>query len=508
MDLTNLNKDRKDRRKPNPMEFGNGKVPPQSKELEVAILGAVMLDKRGFDIVNELLTPQTFYLDAHQKIFSAMRGLSQKNSPIDILTVVEELRFREELDLVGGPFYVTKLTNGVQSAANIEAHARIILQNFLKREVIRVGSEMVANGYEDSIDVFDLLDDVETNVYGLTQTYIKNDFSHISKGLVKAVKRIEQLRAQDETVTGVPSGFEQLDKTTHGWQPQDLIIVAARPSTGKSAFALNLARNAAMNPHKSTPVGFFSLEMSEDQLIRRLLSAETNIWMERFATGKFEEAHMKTLYKKGVEPLSSSPIYLDDTAALTMFELRAKARRMIDKHKVGLIIIDYLQLMSGDRSQKNVTREQEVSRLSRDLKKLGKELKIPVIALSQLSRDIEKRGKGQKQPQLSDLRESGAIEQDADLVIFLYRPPPDEVAEDAELANIGNVRIAKHRNGSLINLSFEVDNSVQQWKEVGVVGSVSTNYKPVAQANKEQERLYIQKGSQMSNYDDLDEAPF
>lgn len=441
-----------------------GKVPPQAKELEGAILGAIMLDKRAFDLVAEILPEEAFYLEAHQNIFGTMKGLAQKNMPIDELTVVEELRRNEKLDLIGGPMKIVNLTKDVFSSANIETHARIILQKFIQREVIRVGSEMVQEAYEDSTDVFELLDTIESNVFGLTLNYLKNDYKHISSGMAKVIERIEHLKAMDETVTGVPTGYKGLDSITRGWQKTDLIILAARPSVGKTAFSLNLARNAALHPTKPTAVGFFSLEMSTEQLITRILSAQSNIWLKSIKTGRLDDSQTKTLYDKGVDPLSHAPIYIDDTAALNMFELRAKARRMVNKHDVGLIIIDYLQLMTGD-GNKNGNREQEISKISRELKKLSKNLQVPIIALSQLSREVEKRGKGEKMPKLSDLRESGAIEQDADLVMFLYRPPYDEVKEDGDLANKGLLNIAKHRDGELGEIAFEVNNSVQVWKE-------------------------------------------
>lgn len=487
MEIAKLNSDRKfDRHRKTTLDtMVFGKVPPQAKELEKVVLGAILLEKSAFAVVSEILSVDSFYLETHQVIFSSMIALAGRDNPIDLLTVVEELRIMEKLDIVGGPFYIIKLTNEVQSAASIDYHSRIIQQRFLQREIIRIGGEMVTEAYEESTDVFELMDQIETNVFDLTQNHVKSDYNHISKGLVKVMKRLDQLRFMDESITGVPSSFEALDKTTHGWQPQDLIILAARPSVGKTAFALNLARNAALHPDKPTAVGFFSLEMSEQQLISRILSAETNIWLERFSTGKMSDDFIEILHKKGVDPLSSAPIYIDDSAALTLFELRSKARRMVNKHKVGLIIIDYLQLMETGEKTNNGNREREISKLSRELKKLAKQLDIPIIALSQLSREVEKRGKGQKQPQLSDLRESGAIEQDADLVMFLYRPPEDEVLEDAELRNTGSVKIAKHRNGALINIAFSVNNSVQQWKEKAVI-SAPPGFIRVSQANADQ----------------------
>src|SRR5678815_1740861 len=289
MDLTNLNKERKIRRKSGPLDLGTmmyGKIPPQAKDLEEAVLGAIMLEKSAFDTVVEILKPDCFYVEANQRIYRAMQGLQQKNSPIDLLTVVEELKFREELDLVGGPFYVTRLTNAVVSSANIEAHSRIILQKFIQRELIRISGEIIGDAYEDSTDVFDLLDDAETKLFEITNNHLRKDYASIDTILVRTIQRIEDLRHKNEDVSGVPSGYASLDRITFGWQNTDLIILAARPSVGKTAFALNLARNAALHPSKPTPVAVFSLEMSAGQLVQRILAAESEIWLEKIARGK------------------------------------------------------------------------------------------------------------------------------------------------------------------------------------------------------------------------------
>ncbi len=519
MDLTNLNKERKLRRKSGSLELGTmmfGKVPPQAKDLEEAVLGAIMLEKNAFDVVVEILKPECFYVDAHQRIFRAMQGLQQKNSPIDLLTVVEELKFREELDLAGGPFYVTKLTNSVVSSANIEAHSRIVLQKFIQRELIRISGEIIGDAYEESTDVFDLLDEAETKLFEITNNHLRKDYASIDTILVKTIQRIEDLRTRQDEITGVPTGFSKLDHITYGWQPSDLIVLAARPSVGKTAFALNLARNAALHPTKPTVVGFFSLEMSAGQLVQRILSAESEIWLEKIARGRLEDHEMKQLYKKGIERLASAPIHIDDTAALNIFELRAKCRRLKNKHNVGLIIIDYLQLMSGTGENRNSNREQEISRISRDLKGLAKELQIPIIALSQLSREVEKRKEGNKMPQLSDLRESGAIEQDADMVMFLYRPEYyDITANEMGESNKGEtyVRIAKHRNGQLDNIKLKALLHIQKFVEDdGDDFSKSLpqggSWKPVKDIDGDGAKLYIQKGSKMNDGEFDDETPF
>jgi replicative DNA helicase len=519
MDLTNLNKDRKARRKSGSLELGTmmfGKVPPQAKDLEEAVLGAIMIEKNAFDVVIEILKPECFYVEANQRIFRAMQGLQQKNSPIDLLTVVEELKYREELDLTGGPFYVTKLTNSVVSSANIEAHARIVLQKFIQRELIRISGEIIGDAYEDSTDVFDLLDDAETKLFEITNNHLRKDYASIDTVLVKTIQRIEDLRTRQDEITGVPTGFKILDHITYGWQPSDLIVLAARPSVGKTAFALNLARNAALHPTKPTTVGFFSLEMSAGQLVQRILSAESEIWLEKIARGRLEEHEMKQLYKKGIERLASAPIHIDDSAALNIFELRAKCRRLKNKHNVGLIIIDYLQLMSGAGENRNSNREQEISRISRDLKGLAKELQVPIIALSQLSREVEKRKEGNKMPQLSDLRESGAIEQDADMVMFLYRPEYyDITSNELGESNKGetHVRIAKHRNGQLDTIKLKALLHIQKFveddgddfnKSLPQGGS----WKPVKDVDGSGAKLYIQKGSKMNDGEFDDDTPF
>src|ERR1700710_2996867 len=513
MDLTNINKDRKARRKtpPDLSSMMYGKVPPQAKELEEAVLGAIMLEKSAFDTVVEILKPECFYVESNQRIYRAMQSLAQKSQPIDILTMVEELRLREELEFVGGPYYVTRLTNTVVSAANIEAHSRIIMQKFIQRELIRISGEIIGDAYEDSTDVFDLLDDAETKLFEITNNHLRKNFDSIDTVLVKTIQRIEDLRHKNDDISGVPSGFSSLDRITYGWQPTDLIILAARPSVGKTAFALNLARNAALHPTKSTPIAFFSLEMSASQLVQRILSAESEIWLEKISRGKLEEHEMKQLYAKGIQRLAQAPIFIDDTPALNIFELRAKCRRLKKKHNIGMVIIDYLQLMSGTSDNRNGNREQEISNISRSLKSLAKELQVPIIALSQLSREVEKRKEGNKMPQLSDLRESGAIEQDADLVMFLYRPEYYDITQD-EMGdnNRGetHVRIAKHRNGSLENVKLRALLHIQKFVEEDEFGnnggmSGGGSWRPVptddAAGGAGGARLYVQAGSKMKD---------
>jgi len=519
MDLTNLNRDRKNRRK-GPLDLSTmvyGKVPPQAKDLEEAVLGAMMLEKGAFDAVIEILKAECFYVDAHQRIFRAMTSLANKSQPIDMLTVVEELRFKEELEMVGGPYYVTKLTNAVVSSANIEAHARIILQKFIQRELIRISGEIIGDAYEDSTDVFDLLDQAESKIYEVTSNHLKNNYESIDSVLVKTIQRIEDLRHRNEDITGVPSGFPSLDRVTYGWQSTDLIILAARPAVGKTALALNLARNAALHPSKPTPVAVFSLEMSAAQLVQRILSAESEIWLEKISRGKMEEHEMKQLYQKGIQRLAQAPIFVDDTAALNIFELRAKCRRLKNLNNIGLIIIDYLQLMSGTGENRNGNREQEISTISRGLKSLAKELQVPIIALSQLSREVEKRKDGNKMPQLSDLRESGAIEQDADMVCFIYRPEYyDVTTNEMGESNRGetHVRIAKHRNGSLETIKLRAMLHIQKFvDDDGGDGfnppNMPGSWKPVKDdSGGGGARMFIQTGSRMNSLPENEDDPF
>lgn len=497
MDLTNLNKDRKLRRKTTP-ELGNmmfGKVPPQARELEEAVLGAIMLEKTAVDTAFEHLKPECFYSEAHQKIFAAMQGLQQKNFPIDLLTVVEELKAKEELEMVGGAYYITKLTNSVVSTAHIEIHARIILQKFIQRELIRISNEIIGEAYEDSTDVFDLLDLSETKLFEIANNYLRSETESIGNVLVDTVKRIDELRVRQDEITGIPSGYPALDHVTYGWQPGDLIILAARPSMGKTAFALNLARNAALHPQKPTSVAVFSLEMSASQLVQRILSAESEVMLEKIARGTLQDYEMNQLHSKGINVLSKAPLHIDDTPALNIFELRAKCRRLKNKHNIGLIIIDYLQLMSGSGENRNSNREQEISRISRDLKGLAKELQVPIIALSQLSREVEKRKDKNFIPQLSDLRESGAIEQDADIVMFLYRPEYHDLKQDEDGGSTEGkayLKIAKHRNGQLDTLEFSSILRIQK-------------FEPFADAGA---KMFIQKSSKMNESHFEDDQPF
>ncbi|MGI4741985.1 MAG: replicative DNA helicase [Janthinobacterium lividum] len=433
-----------------------GKLPPQRLEMEAAVLGALMLEKDALTTVVDILKAHSFYKDGHQRIYKAISNLFDKSEPIDQLTVVQELREMGELEAAGGVGYVAGLTMQINSAANIEAHARVILEAAIKRELIRTATDILRDAYEETTDVFELLDATEKNIFQVSEDNMRKGVDSMQDLMVKAIKELEEKKHQKDGLTGVPTGFSALDRVTSGWQPSDLVIIAARPGMGKTAFVVSAMRNAAVDFKK--PVAIFSLEMSSLQLVNRLISAEAELDSEKIKKGNLADYEWAQLNHK-ISALSSAPIFIDDTPALSIRELRAKCRRLKSQHDIQLIIIDYLQLMSGgEAGRPGGNREQEIASISRALKGIAKELNIPVIALSQLSRSVETRG-GDKKPQLSDLRESGSIEQDADMVIFLYRPEYYKITED-EMGNptqgMGEVIIAKHRNGSLetVQLKF------------------------------------------------------
>ena len=407
-----------------------GRVPPQAVDLEEVVLGALMLEKEAVNEVIDILTPEAFYKEAHQKIFKAIKDLFGKSEPIDILTVTNELKQTGELEAVGGPYYISKLTNRVVSAANIDYHARIIMQKHFQ----------------------------------VSENNLRRSFNSMQDLVNKAITEIQSAKNSDQKLRGVPSGYTELDRITQGWQKSDLIILAARPSMGKTAFALNLARNAAVEFH--IPVAFFSLEMSSVQLVTRLISTETSLTADKLRSGDLAEHEWQQLNTK-VTPLIDAPIYIDDTPQLSIFELRAKCRRLKEQKKIQMVFIDYLQLMTA-RTERGGNREQEISLISRSLKSLAKELEIPVLALSQLSRNVETRP-GSKKPILSDLRESGAIEQDADMVMFIYRPEYyKNEAENPDLPQgFTSIDIAKHRNGKLGEVNLRFVGQYARFEELG-----------------------------------------
>lgn len=429
-----------------------GKLPPQAIDLEEAVLGAMMIDKKGIDEVIDVLTPQVFYRIQHQVIFAAIRKLFNETQPIDLLTVSNELRNEGKLDMVGGDYYLIQLTQKVSSAAHIEYHARVLMEKFILRQLIEISSNIIDKSYDETTDVFDLLDYSESKLFEITEGGIKKSFADSRTLVSEAIDKIKAM-SEKEGMSGIPSGFTKVDKITSGWQESDLIIIAARPGMGKTAFVLSMARNISVD--QKMPVAVFSLEMSSVQLITRMISSETGITSEKLRKATLENHEWKQLYSK-VKTLEDAPLFIDDTPALSIFDLRAKARRLVSQHGVKLIIIDYLQLMTLGGGKSNGNREQEISTISRNLKSIAKELNIPVIALSQLSRSVETRG-GNKRPLLSDLRESGAIEQDADIVSFIYRPEyyKLDVWDDeynTPCAGQAEFIIAKHRNGALDNV--------------------------------------------------------
>lgn len=432
-----------------------GKIPPQSVDLEEVVLGAMMIDKKGVDEVIDILHPDVFYKDAHRHIYEAIFKLFETSEPVDLLTVSSQLKKDGKLEVVGGDFYLIKLTQKVASSAHIEFHARIILQKYIQRSLIKISNEIIEDAYDEATDVFDLLDNAESKLYDVTQGNLKRSAETAQNLVIQAKKRIEEI-ANKEGLSGIPSGFDKVDKLTSGWQPSDLIIIAARPGMGKTALTLSMARNMAVN--NNVPVAFFSCEMSSVQLITRLISSETGLSSEKLRTGRLEKHEWEQLNVK-VKALEKAPLFIDDTPSLSIFDLRAKARRLASQHGIKLIVIDYLQLMTAGGTQKGGNREQEISTISRNLKALAKELNVPVIALSQLSRAVETRG-GSKRPILSDLRESGAIEQDADIVSFIYRPEYykiDEWDDEERTPTQGQAEfiVAKHRNGGLDNIRLK-----------------------------------------------------
>jgi replicative DNA helicase len=428
-----------------------GKIPPQAVELEEVVLGALMLEKDALTNVIDILKPESFYRESHEEIYKAIVQLFNNSEPVDLMTVTNQLRKNGKLDLIGGAYYITSLTSRVNSAANIEYHARIIAEQAIKRQLIKISRGIQEDAYEDTTDVFDLLDRTEQELFDVTNSNIKKNYADMSSLMKQAFVELEERRNHKDGLTGVPTGFSALDRVTSGWQKSDMVIIAARPGMGKTAFIVSALRNAAVDFKQ--PVAIFSLEMSSVQLVNRLISSEAELDSEKIKKGQLADYEWQQLVHKTAN-LTNAPIFIDDTPALSILELRAKCRRLKQQHDIQLIVIDYLQLMSGDTSKSGGAggnREQEIASISRSLKNIAKELSVPVIALSQLSRAVETRG-GDKRPQLSDLRESGSIEQDADMVMFLYRPEYYGITEDENgmpTSNVGEVIIAKHRNGSL-----------------------------------------------------------
>lgn len=432
----------------------DAKIQPQDKEIEDAVLGALMLERDAYAIVCDLLRPESFYDPGNQKIYAAINKLGVMQQPIDMLTVTQQLRADGALDDVGGPVRISELTSNVASAAHIEYHARIVAQKFLARRLISFCSEIEKKSFDESYDIDDLLQEAEGKLFEISQGNLKKDFTQIDPVINSAMEQIEAAGKRESGLSGLQTGFHNLDKLTSGWQNSDLIIIAARPAMGKTAFVLSMAKNMAVD--YNTPVAIFSLEMSNLQLVNRLISNVCEIEGEKIKSGRLSRQEWEQLNSR-VRSLFSSPLYVDDSPSLSILELRTKARRLVKEHGVKIIIIDYLQLMNAT-GMKFGSREQEVSMISRSLKQLAKELNIPVIALSQLSRKVEERNDGNKRPQLSDLRESGAIEQDADIVCFIHRPEyytrSTTDAENRDIRGMAEFIVAKHRSGSVDDIEM------------------------------------------------------
>ncbi|PIF31091.1 primary replicative DNA helicase [Flavobacterium sp. 9] len=492
-----------------------GKLPPQVLELEEAVLGAMMIDKKGVDDVIDILQADAFYKDSHKFIFEAIVQLFTETQPIDLLTVSTQLKKNGKLELAGGDFYLIQLTQKIASSAHIEFHSRIILQKFIQRSLIRISSEIIEASYDETADVFDLLDQAESKLYEVTQGNIKRSSETAQSLVLQAKKKIEEI-AKQEGLSGVETGFHNLDKLTSGWQPSDLIIIAARPAMGKTAFVLSMARNIAIQYGHG--VALFSLEMASVQLITRLISSETGLSSEKLRTGKLEPHEWEMLSTK-VKNLEKAPLFIDDTPSLSIFDLRAKCRRLVSQHGIKIIIIDYLQLMTaGGNNKGGGNREQEISTISRNLKALAKELNVPVIALSQLSRAVETRGSS-KRPLLSDLRESGAIEQDADIVSFLYRPEYYKIEEwddDEASPTTGQaeIMIAKHRNGGIENIRLKFIGHLGKFDNLD---DFSGSYDDLPSKMNHDDNPFITKnlpsaneafGSNLNDDDDDSDVPF
>jgi len=484
------------------VNLSDGKIPPQAIDLEEAVLGAMLIDEKGVNEVIDILSPEVFYKRSHQLIFESIQRLFRESEPVDLLTVSADLKKNKNFEIIGGDFYLISLSQKVSSSAHIEYHSRIIQQKFIQRKLITISNEIIQKSYNESTDVIDLLDEAESKLYDIAQNNIKGSSETAQNLVIQAKNRIEEISKQ-EGLSGISTGFDKLDRLTSGWQPSDLIIVAARPGMGKTALALSMARNVSVQ--KKIPVAFFSLEMSSVQLITRLISSETGLSSDKLRTGKLADHEWQQLNIK-VSDLESAPLYIDDSAALTIFELRAKARRLASSHGIKLIIIDYLQLMNLGSSNKAGNREQEISTISRNLKALAKELNIPVIALSQLSRAVETRG-GTKRPILSDLRESGAIEQDADIVSFLYRPEYYGITEwDDDMKTPsegqGEFIVAKHRNGALDSIKLKFIANLGKFEDIDSFDSPFEFQSKLNSDNK------LTDFTEPSNKDDEDNIPF
>lgn len=459
---------KRNNRKQNPPIIPNdlGRIQPQARELEEAVLGALMLEKDAYSLVSDILKPESFYDPIHQIIYRAIVTLAIQQEPVDILTVTEQLKRQGELENAGGPMYVIQLSEKVASSAHIEYHARIIAQKYLARELISFSSSITNYAFDDTVDIDDLMQEAESRLFELSQGNLKKEVTQINPVIKEALNLLEIAANRPEGLSGLQTGFDALDKMTSGWQNSDLVIIAARPAMGKTAFILSMAKN--MTVMYNYPIALFSLEMANVQLVNRLIVNTCEIPGEKIKNGQLAPHEWEQLDYK-IKELYDAPLYIDDTPSLSVFELRTKARRLVREHGVKMIMIDYLQLMNASGMNYG-SREQEVSMISRSLKGLAKELNIPIIALSQLNRGVEGRaGAEGKRPQLSDLRESGAIEQDADMVCFIHRPEYYKILEDEKgnsLIGLAEIIIAKHRNGATGEVLLRFKNEFARFQNI------------------------------------------
>lgn len=511
------------------LSIADGKMPPNAIDFERLVIGTFLIDKKGLDHSIDLLTPEVFYDPRHSVIFEIILKLYEGNHPVDLMTVIQELKKTDKLSSAGGDHYIIELTMGVSSSAHIEYHVRVILEKYILRSLINVSANVIDTSYKESTDVFELLDKAEQSFFEITNGTIKKGFDTANSLVKQAIDTIKSLKDK-EGISGVPSGFAGVDKETGGWQNSDLIIIAARPAMGKTAFLLSMARNIAVG-HK-IPMALFSLEMASVQLITRMIASETKISSEKLRKGQMSDEEWERLFSN-VSELENAPLYIDETPSLSIFDFRAKCRRLVMQHGVKIIMVDYLQLMTASSGGKGVgNREQEIAMISRSLKAIAKELNVPVIALSQLSRTVETRPG--KRPQLSDLRESGAIEQDADIVSFIFRPEyykiavwdNDEEGQESSTENQAELIIAKHRNGATADVRLSFMKHFAKFGDLDLYGNNDYGYpsgggKSPEPSGFEKIKTTIQpgaafdlpdnskvSGSSMNDLDDEDDFPF
>ncbi|WBV59539.1 replicative DNA helicase [Chryseobacterium camelliae] len=511
------------------LSIADGKMPPNAVDFERLVIGTFLIDKKGLDHSIDLLTPEVFYDPRHQVIFSTILKLYEGNHPVDLMTIIQNLKKEDKLISAGGDHYIIDLTMGVSSSAHIEYHVRVILEKYILRSLINVSANVIDSSYRESTDVFELLDKAEQSFFEITNGTIKKGFDTANSLVKQAIDTIKALKDK-EGISGVPSGFRDVDKETGGWQNSDLIIIAARPAMGKTAFLLSMARNIAVG--YKIPMALFSLEMASVQLITRMIASETRISSEKLRKGTLDDEEWQRLFSN-VSELENAPLYIDETPSLSIFDFRAKCRRLVMQHGVRLIMVDYLQLMTAGGGGKGTgNREQEISMISRSLKAIAKELNVPVIALSQLSRSVETRPG--KRPQLSDLRESGAIEQDADIVSFIFRPEyykitvwdNDEEGQETSTENQAELIIAKHRNGATADVRLSFLKHFAKFGDIeaafdGGAGGYPSGFGSNEPSGFDKIKTTIQpgaafdlpnnsqvSGSSMNDFDDDDDFPF